>query len=115
MIGLADRKAGVCWRPSLRLILAGMGLNNNPGLGDRWVRWACLVVWHAVASLRRRSAGVGSHPKGEPPVGSTDPSCLGALVVVLVVPVVGVAAGSVRQFPMDLLRPPCPLLLWLLL
>ncbi len=112
MIGLADRKAGVHRCPSLQLvhfleapIWAVMGLSNNLGLGGRQVPQAFLVARRAVASLRHRCAGTGSHPEGEPPVGSIDLSCLGA--------VVERAPARARCFPTDL--PPPPFLLLLLL
>ncbi len=77
----------------------------------RQVPLVCLVGSHTVVSQRRRCGAAGSHPEGEPPVGSTDPFDLMAAQVVAAAP--GVVVGLLR--PTHLQHLPCRLLLVLLL
>ncbi len=82
---------------------------STPGRGGRQALWVCLVAQRVGVSPQHCCVGAGSHPEGEPPVGSVDLFYLGEA------PVVGAGAEPACCFPMGPPLLPCLLRLLLLL
>ncbi len=86
-----------------------VGSSTDPGLGDRWALQVFLVARRGFTSLQCRFVGAGSHPEGEPPVGSAGLFCLEEG------PALEPVVGPAHYLPTGLQHPPCPPPLLLLL